>query len=112
MSYRVTWRLVGRADRLLDSGKLDEFGEHASAVEAIAMLLRGFPLSGRNEEAGYWWARRSPDADLEVRLLLRSCHDHGIGRAEWRRTSRGGLRLSSRTSRTSGASPRRCSRRA
>jgi hypothetical protein len=71
MSYRVTWRLVGRADRLLDSGNLDEFGEHASAVEAIATLLSGFPLSGRNEEAGYWWARRSPDSDLEVRLLLR-----------------------------------------
>lgn len=71
MSYRVTWRLVGRADRLLDSGHLDDFGEHDSALKAIAALLSGFPLSGRNEDGGYWWARRSSDSDLEVRLLLR-----------------------------------------
>lgn len=71
MSYRIIWRLVGHADRLLDSGDLDEFGERASALDAIGTLLSGFPITGRNEEAGYWWARRSPDADLEVRILLR-----------------------------------------
>ena len=71
MGYRVIWRLVGRADRVLDSGDLDEFVEQASALDAIERLLSGFPLTGRNEDAGYWWARRSPDADLEVRLLLR-----------------------------------------
>ena len=54
MSYRIVWRLVGRADRLLDSGDLDEFGERASALEAIGTLLSGFPVTGRNEDAGYW----------------------------------------------------------
>ena len=51
MSYRIVWRLVGRADRLLDSGDLDEFGERASALEAIGTLLSGFPVTGRNEDA-------------------------------------------------------------
>ena len=70
MTYRLVWRLVGPTGQVLDSGRLGEFGEEASASGAIQDLLRGFAQTGLNADAGYWWGRRSPDSDLEVRLSL------------------------------------------
>ena len=70
MTYRVVWRLIGPAGRVLDSGDVGDFGEKASASGAIEDLLRGFAEAGMDADAGYWWGRRSPDADLEVRLSL------------------------------------------
>jgi hypothetical protein len=72
MGYRLEWRLVGRANQLLDSGTLDgDYADQPSALEALDSLLLTFPLRGCNEADGYWWARRSSDADLEIQVLLR-----------------------------------------
>src|SRR6185312_7992466 len=59
MNYRLEWRLIGRASRLLDQGEIDD-----------AFLLT-FAVRGRNEAVGYWWGRRSTDADIEVQVVLR-----------------------------------------
>jgi len=72
MGYCLEWRLVGRAHQLLDSGILDgDYADRPSALEALDRFLLTFPLRGRNEAEGYWWARRSPEADLEVHVSLR-----------------------------------------
>ena len=70
MSYRVHWRLLGREDRLLDSGELDGgFADRHAALLAISTFLQQFAQSGRGQD-GSWWARRSPDADLWVQVSL------------------------------------------
>jgi hypothetical protein len=59
VAYRLEWRLVGRASRLLDQGEID--GDHAdrtSALQALHGFLATFALRGRNEAKGYWWGRR------------------------------------------------------
>jgi len=72
MSYRLEWRLVGRANQLLDSGTFDgDYADRPSALEAPDSLLLTFPLRDCNEAEGYWWARRSSDADLEIQVSLR-----------------------------------------
>src|SRR5215217_9177614 len=72
MGYRLEWRLVGRANQLLDSGTFDgDYADRPSALEALNSLLLTFPLRGCNEAEGYWWARRSSDADLEIQVSLR-----------------------------------------
>jgi len=72
MGYRLEWRLVGRANQLLDSGTLDgDYADRPSAFDALESLLLTFPLRGCNEAEGYWWARRSPDADLQIQVSLR-----------------------------------------
>ena len=72
MTYRLEWRLVGRASRLLDQGEIDgDLADRASALQALNAFLLTFALSGRNDAAGYWWGRRSADADLEVQVSLR-----------------------------------------
>lgn len=72
MNYRLEWRLVGRANRLLDKGEIDEeFANRASALQALNAFLLPFALRGRNGADGYWWGRRSADADMEVRVVLR-----------------------------------------
>ena len=72
MGYGLEWRLVGRANHLLDSGTFDgNYADRPSAVEALDSLLLTFPLRGCNEAEGYWWARRSPEADLEIHVSLR-----------------------------------------
>jgi hypothetical protein len=71
MSYRVQWHLVGPSDRILDSGHMD--GDHDNeegAIAEIGSLLSTFNRAGRNDDAGYWWARRSADAELEIRMLV------------------------------------------
>ena len=72
MGYGLEWRLVGRANQLLDSGILDgDYADRSAALEALDRFLLTFPLRGRNEAEGYWWARRSSDADLEIQVSLR-----------------------------------------
>ena len=70
MGYRLEWRLVGRARQLLGSGTMDgDYPDRPSALDALDSLLVTFPLWGCNEAEGYWWARRSWDADLEIQSL-------------------------------------------
>ena len=72
MTYCLEWRLVGRASRLLDHGEIDEaFPDRALALQALHAFLLTFAVRGRNKAEDYWWGRRSADADLEVRVLLR-----------------------------------------
>jgi len=72
MGYRLEWRLVGRANQLLDSGTFDgDYADRSLALEALNSLLLTFPLRDCNEAEGYWWARRSSDADLEIQVSLR-----------------------------------------
>ena len=72
MTYRLEWRLVGRASRLLDQGEIDgDLADHTSALQALNAFLLTFAVRGRNEAEGYWWGRRSADADLEVQVVLR-----------------------------------------
>src|SRR4051794_592839 len=73
MTYRLEWRLVGLARRLLDRGEIDEaFPDRTAALQALNAFLLTFAVRGRNEAEGYWWGRRSADADLEVQVVLRS----------------------------------------
>src|SRR4051794_36117727 len=72
MNYRLGWRLVGRASRLLDQGEIDEaFPDRTAALQALNAFLLTFAVRGRNEAEGYWWGRRSTDADIEVQVVLR-----------------------------------------
>jgi hypothetical protein len=72
MAYRLDWRLVGRENRLLDSGEIDSgFRDRRSALEALGAFLHQFALWGRDSERDSWWAKRSEDADLKVLISLR-----------------------------------------
>src|SRR4051794_5011634 len=72
MGYCLDWRLVGRANQFLDSGTLDgHYADRPSALEALDRFILTFPLRGCNEAEGYWWARRSSDADLEIQVSPR-----------------------------------------
>jgi hypothetical protein len=72
MGYRLDWRLVGRENRLLDSGEIDSgFRDRRSALEALGAFLHQFALWGRDSERDSWWAKRSEDADLKVHISLR-----------------------------------------
>jgi hypothetical protein len=72
MGYRLDWRLVGRANRLLDSGEIDSgFRDRRSALEALGAFLHQFAFWGRDSERDSWWAKRSEDADLRVFISLR-----------------------------------------
>ena len=71
IGYRLEWRLVGRASRLLDAGEIDgDFADRTSAYTALNALLLTYALTGRNEAEGYWWGRRSQDADMEIQLSM------------------------------------------
>jgi hypothetical protein len=71
MVYRLEWRLLGRDNRLLDSGEIDNgYPNRQAAVQALSAFLSQFPVWGREAENGCWWARRSPDADLKVCVIL------------------------------------------
>jgi hypothetical protein len=72
MGYRLEWRFVGRENRLLDSGEIDNgFRDRRSALEALGAFLHQFALWGRDIADNSWWARRSADADLKVHISLR-----------------------------------------
>lgn len=71
MTYQVVWRLIGRDERLLDGGGIDEvYHSYAAAVAAVGELLSAYPDAVRCESGTCWRARRSPDADLEVRIWI------------------------------------------
>jgi len=71
VTYRLEWRLVGRENRLLDAGEIDgDLADHASALQTLNAFLLTFAIRGRNDAAGYWWGRRSADADIEVQVVL------------------------------------------
>jgi hypothetical protein len=71
MNYRLEWRLIGRADRVLDKGRIDgDFADRAAALETLNALLLAFPFRGSSEAGDYWWGRRSADADIEFRIAL------------------------------------------
>jgi len=70
MSTRVHWRLLGRENRLLDSGEIDGgFEDRHAALLAIGAFLQQFAQWDRHKD-GSWWARRSPDADLWVQVSM------------------------------------------
>ena len=72
MGYRLEWRLLGRENRLLDSGEIDSgFPDRQAALQALSAFLLQFPVWGRDPETGGWWARRSADADLTIQITLR-----------------------------------------
>jgi len=67
MTYRVWWKLVGRSNRPLDQGCIEEtYTGYGEAIAAISKLLRVYPEVCRIEEKGYWLARRSASADLAM----------------------------------------------
>jgi len=71
MGYRLEWRLLGREDRLLDSGEIEGgFQDRQAAVQALSAFLAQFPVWGGTAENGGWWAQRSADADLKVLITL------------------------------------------
>ena len=60
-----------KEDQLLDRGKLDGVHEHhAEALAEILAQLNQFALHGHHADRDEWWARRSNDADLEVRFRV------------------------------------------
>ena len=71
MGHRLEWRLLGRENRLLDTGEIEgDFVDRRTALVALNGLLFTFPVWGRVEAEDYWWARRSSDADLEMRFSV------------------------------------------
>jgi hypothetical protein len=71
MTYRVVWRLIGRDERLLDGGPVDEvYVSYAAAAAAVSELLSAYPEAARSEAGTHWCARRSFDADLEIRVWI------------------------------------------
>ena len=72
MGYRLEWRLLGRENRLLDSGEIDNgFPDRQTAFQALGAFLFRFPVWSRDPADGSWWAKRSADADLKVQVTLR-----------------------------------------
>ncbi len=52
MGYRLEWRLLGRENRLLDSGEIDSgFPDRQAALQALSAFLLQFPVWGRDTEA-------------------------------------------------------------
>jgi hypothetical protein len=71
MHYRATWRLVGAGQRVLGRGELD--GVHDGQADAVAEILaqlQSFAVHGRDEQRNEWWAKRSSEADLELRFRV------------------------------------------
>ncbi len=73
MPYCAAWRLIGVDQKVLSRGELD--GVHASRGEAAAEILlqlQNFDVHARDEKAGEWWARRTAQADLEMRFRIKT----------------------------------------
>jgi hypothetical protein len=71
MAYCVEWRLLGQAERLLDGGRLgDMYPTYGHAAGAVSEFLRSYPQALRSEDGSHWCARRSPDADIELRVWI------------------------------------------
>jgi hypothetical protein len=77
MAYQVRWKLVGRFNRRLDDGCIDEtYPSYGEAAAAINELLRPYPEVRRVDREGYWLARRSADADLAVWVWVENAASH------------------------------------
>ncbi len=60
MGYRLEWRLLGREDRLLDSGEIDSgLRDRQAALQALSAFLVQFPVWGRTTGNDGWWAALS-----------------------------------------------------
>ncbi|MBM6593233.1 hypothetical protein [Microvirga pudoricolor] len=71
MTYRVVWQLVGQEDRFLDGGRLeDAYDDYTAAALAVSQWLADYAEAGRSEDGSHWVARRSSDADLELRIRI------------------------------------------
>lgn len=71
MAYSVEWRLLGRAERLLDGGRIgDVYATYGQAAGAVSEFLRAYPDAARSEDGSHWCARRSADADIELRVWI------------------------------------------
>ena len=71
MPYCASWRLLGRGDRVLDHGQLDGIHEHQDDARGETLSeLDKFAIHGLCDKRDEWWARRSNDADLEMRFRI------------------------------------------
>jgi hypothetical protein len=71
MAYRVMWALLGQSGRCIDGGPMDGIHDtYGDAVAELSGLLRGYAEATRSGDGIYWIARRSADADLEVRVWI------------------------------------------
>jgi hypothetical protein len=71
MNYRIVWHLVGQEGRFLDQGRLDDdYEDYGEAALAISQWLSGYAEASHSEDGSHWRARRSPDADLELRIWI------------------------------------------
>jgi hypothetical protein len=74
MNYRLEWRLLGRADRILDKGRIDgDFADRAAALETLNALLIAFPFRGpvRPGTTGGGAGPRTPTSSSESRCSRR-----------------------------------------
>jgi hypothetical protein len=71
MPYSVRWALLGQDQRRLDSGALyDTHETYGDAAGEASAFLRTYADAWRSEDGTHWKARRSSDADLEVRVWI------------------------------------------
>ena len=71
MPYRATWWLTGAGQRVLSRGELDGVhNDQGDAVAEILTQLQSFAVSGRDEARNEWWARRTAEADIEMRFRV------------------------------------------
>jgi hypothetical protein len=71
MPYRSCWRLIGTGGRVLQRGELDGLhDDEYGAIQEILSQLTNFAIHGRNEERNEWWAKRTPEADMEMRFRV------------------------------------------
>ena len=71
MAYCVEWRLLGQSGGLLDWGCIgDLYPTYGHAAAAVSELLRTYADAVRSEDGTHWCARRSLDADIELRVWI------------------------------------------
>jgi hypothetical protein len=62
---------AGRWLTLLDKGELDGVHDHEEKAKAeILTQLSGFAVHGWNEKRSEWWAKRTAEADIEMRFRV------------------------------------------
>ena len=71
MPFGVSWRLIGVDEKVLDRGELDGVHqERSAAVAEILLQLQSFAIHERDDQRDEWWAKRGPDASLEMRFRV------------------------------------------
>ena len=74
MPHRVRWTLLGQEERRLDGSYLDGvYLTYSEAAAEASSFPRGYANVWCSEDGTHWRARRSPDADLEVRVWIEDC---------------------------------------